>query len=583
MKASEGDLKTLLEQFGHESFRPGQERVIRDLLNGRDVLAVLPTGAGKSLVYQLTAQLLPGTTIVVSPLIALMKDQVESIEEHGLEVGVINSTQSKGESKGEMHQVRNGEAKLLYVTPERFGDEEFMEQIRGMEVSLFVVDEAHSISEWGHDFRPSYLGLDHVIDQLGRPTILALTATATPWVRDEIVERLGMRDPDVIVRGVDRPTLFFEVWRVEKEEEDRRLLQHLLVGQQEDYPPEVAEQLTHAMQGSGIVYTRTTKAAEETAAWLQEWGIAADFYHGQRKKADRERVQDAFMEGDLRVIAATNAFGLGVDKPDVRFVIHRDVPASVEAYYQEAGRAGRDGQFARCTIIYRQADLGRAAFLAASGQLTREEVQQAREGLLAKRDAALDEFGEITGLSAGDLARLIGVLEQDGIIEEQNGRVRMLVPDFDPEAVSLQGEERRRAYERSRLEMMRGYVATSECRRRYILNYFGEEYDAECCYLCDNDVRRNGTERIHVKQEEEEAVVPSLFGMGDRVVHESWGSGVVQAIRDESITVLFDEVGFKTLARDVIQERGLLTSEEDERATEVEEDRGRGAEKKDAA
>ncbi|HBY93785.1 MAG TPA: recombinase RecQ [Chloroflexi bacterium] len=558
MPASTVDLQALLEQFGHTAFRPGQERVIRNLLNGRDVLAVLPTGAGKSLVYQLAAQLLPGTTIVVSPLIALMKDQVESVEECGLEAGVINSFQSKGKAKGEMRQVRHGEAKLLYVTPERFNDEGFMDQARRMEVSLFVVDEAHCISEWGHDFRPSYLVLDRVVAQLGRPSLLALTATATPWIRDEIIARLGMRHPDIVVRGVDRPNLFFEVRRVEKEEEDRRVLQHLLLDEQDENPPEPAQQLTRAMQGSGIVYTRTTKAAEETAAWLQEWGITADYYHGQRGKAGRERVQDAFMGGTLRVIAATNAFGLGVDKSDIRFVIHRDIPASIEAYYQEAGRAGRDGQFARCTIIYRHSDLGRAAFLSSSGRLTRDEVRQAREGLLANPEASWQALEEVTGLSKGDLARLITILKQDDILGEEQGRLQMLVPDFDPEAISLEGEEQRRAYERSRIEMMRGYVETDECRRRYILNYFGEEYEPERCFMCDSDVLRDGEQRVHIKEEEEGEALPPPFEMGDRVIHEKWGTGAVQAVRDDSVTVLFDKMGFKTLANGVIRERELL-------------------------
>ena len=375
MQLDEAALQALLRRrFGHEEFRPGQKRVIGALLEGRDVLAVLPTGAGKSLVFQLTAQLLPGLTVVVSPLIALMKDQVESIEDLGLDVSVVNSTLSDSAAEEELRKVEDAEAKLLYVTPERFANEEFMLELQDTPVSLFVVDEAHCISDWGHSFRPSYLVLGDVVRRLKRPPVLALTATATPTVRAEIVERLGMRDPEIVVRGTDRPNLFFEVRRVEAEHDDRRVLEGLLLGEQDEYPPETADRLRTVMQGSGIIYTATTRAAKETAQWLQAWGIAADYYHGQRRKADRERVQEAFMADDTRVIVATNAFGLGVDKPDVRFVIHRDVPSSVEAYYQEAGRAGRDGEFARCTIIYRPGDLGRAAFLSGSGELTREEV-----------------------------------------------------------------------------------------------------------------------------------------------------------------------------------------------------------------
>jgi ATP-dependent DNA helicase RecQ len=546
---------TLRERFGHEAFRPEQEHVIRELLASRDVLAVFPTGAGKSLVYQLTAQLLPGLTIVVSPLIALMKDQVAALESQGIGVSLINSTQSAAQSREALRQLQQGRSKLLYVTPERFGNQEFMDELRQLQVSLFVVDEAHCISDWGHSFRPSYLLLPQAIAQIGKPVLLALTATATPWIREEIIERLGMRQPEIVVRGTDRPNLFFEVRRVEQETDDRRVLEELLRGEASSYDAAVAAQLDAAMQGCGIIYTATTRAARETVGWLRDWGISADYYHGQRKKADRERVQDAFMSGELRVIVATNAFGLGVDKPDVRFVIHRDIPASVEAYYQEAGRAGRDGEFARCTVIYRPGDLGRAAFLSGSGQLTREEVIQARAGLLAQPEATLRELEAATGLNKGDLARLIRLLKQERMIAEKRGRFRLLVRDFDPEALSLEEEEHRRAYEHSRQEMLRGYAETDSCRRRYLLNYFGEEFEPQHCALCDNDTRRAEEQRVVVIQEQ---YVESSFQMGDAVVHEAWGPGVVQSVAADSLTVLFENVGYKVLATELVQAQGLL-------------------------
>jgi ATP-dependent DNA helicase RecQ len=543
----------LRERFGFEAFRPGQERIVRDLIAGRDVLAVLPTGAGKSLPYQLAAQFLPGVTLVVTPLLALMKDQVESLRARGVAAEMISSAQTATEAAAALDDVQQATAKLLYVTPERFDDDEFVAAMRRLRVGLFVVDEAHCVSEWGHSFRPAYLALAQAAALLGRPTLLALTATATPWVRQDVIERLGLRDPAVVVRGVDRPNLFFEVVRVEEEREDYRVLERLLAGDH----PEAEEQdaaLAEALQGSGIIYTATTRAARETAGWLQKWGIAADYYHGQRTKADRERVQDAFMSGALRVIAATNAFGLGVDKPDVRFVIHRDVPANLEAYYQEAGRAGRDGAPARCVLIYRPGDLGRAAFLGASGELTREEVVQGHLGLMARREGTLLQLAEATGLSRGDTARLLGILKAEGLVGERRGRFRLLVPDFDPAAVPLEAEARRRAYERSRLEMMRGYAECLDCRRRYLLNYFGEEYEAERCGQCDTD-RAAPPQPVSVALNGQ-ATGP--FAVNDRVAHAAWGTGVVHRVIGDTLTVLFEQVGYKTLRADVVLEQSLL-------------------------
>lgn len=571
-------LKKMLHELGYDRFRPGQERIIQDLLKGRDVLAVLPTGGGKSLVYQLAAQLLPGTALVVSPLLALMKDQVDSLEELGVDAGVINSIQSEGESEDEMEKVRRAETKLLYVTPERFEDDEFMAQMRRSDVSLFVVDEAHCISEWGHDFRPAYLGLGSAAEQLGNPTLLALTATATPWVRSEIIERLGMRDPDIVVRGTDRPNLFLEVKRVEQDEDKYRVLHDLFTEVDGEYSPELGEMLLQAMQGSGIIYTATTKAAEETAAWLKEWGIAADYYHGQRKKTEREQVQEAFMSGELRVIAATNAFGMGIDKQDLRFVVHLAIPGNVEEYYQEAGRAGRDGAFARCTLLYYPPDLGKAAFMSGSGRLTREDLRKADTALREHKTIPLDDLDEVAGLSKTDAAHAITLLERNGVIVEKRGKLRLVNKNFDPEQISLDSEEYRHEYERSRLAMMRGYAEEDNCRRRYILNYFGEEFDELECEMCDNDRLHANGQRVVIEPQEsngnpldagveapEVAQAPTApvecelaFKMGDQVVHKAWGEGIVQRVEDDAVTVLFDKAGYKTLALDLVQAEGLL-------------------------
>ncbi|HEX2187217.1 MAG TPA: RecQ family ATP-dependent DNA helicase [Chloroflexota bacterium] len=572
------ELRRLLrERFDLHTFLPGQERMIRALLQGRDVLGLLPTGGGKSLVYQLTAELLPGVTVVVSPLLALIKDQVESLAEHGVAAGVIDSTQSPSRAAEELQKVERGRAKLLYVTPERFEDAEFFAHLRRLSLALLVIDEAHCISEWGHSFRPAYLLLGKVAAELRPVVLLALTATASPWVRRDITDRLGMRDPDVVVHGLERPNLFLEVWRIEEEDDERRALERLLaaqdvpgaaepsaLGAMEDRATEdgAAEDAARqeALRGSGIIYTATTRGAAETAKRLRAWDIPADFYHGRRRKAERGRVQEAFMAGELRVIAATNAFGLGVDKPDVRFVIHRDVPASVEAYYQEAGRAGRDRAFARCLLLYRPADLGRAAFLAGTGHVTREDVRRVHACLRALPPGAEMSRRALvaaSGVGSGDLVRLLDRLSRDGIVAERRGRIRLRVPDFDPEQVSLEDEERRLAYERSRVEMMRAYAELHGCRHEYILNYFGQEYDAAACTMCDNCLGHDPHHRTG-HQAETAAPAGTPFSFGDRVHHEHWGEGVVQRLSGDVITVLFDDAGYKTLSLPGVVEHDLL-------------------------
>ncbi len=351
--------RVLKEIFGFDSFRPGQEEAIRAVLDGRDTLAVMPTGGGKSLCYQVPALMQESLTVIVSPLISLMKDQVDSLIQSSVaEAGTLHSGLSPEERWEVERSVRTGEIKMLYVAPERLRSLEFVLSLRRAGVGLFVVDEAHCISEWGHNFRPDYLFLPRAVRDLGNPPILALTATATPRVRDDILRSLRMRDPEVVVTSFNRPNL---TYRVLSAKEKKHKLPLILAAIRNAAPP-------------GIVYATTRKECEELAADLRRSGVDAAAYHAGMGPAERSEVQERFMTDELSVVVATIAFGMGVDKPNVRFVIHSSVPGSLPAYMQESGRAGRDGDRAECVVLYRSADLGRRKRLVTLGATGEEEV-----------------------------------------------------------------------------------------------------------------------------------------------------------------------------------------------------------------
>ncbi|MFN2460928.1 MAG: ATP-dependent DNA helicase RecQ [Candidatus Velthaea sp.] len=341
------DLRAALrEQFAFDHFHPGQEEVIRRILGGEDTLAILATGAGKSLCYQLPALLLDGTTLVVSPLIALMKDQIDMLRERGFtNVVALNSTLSEDQEALAMKRIASGGMKIVFVTPEKLEDDAFVTILRSLTVPLFVVDEAHCISAWGHDFRPAYLNLGRVITQLGDPTVLALTATATPAVREDILIQLGIPNVKPIVKGFDRPNLRYEVRRADSESAKLKALKELF---------------ETGLDGTGIIYTATIKNALEVQHYLHDvMDLPAAVYHSKLQKHDRVSVHELFMQEAIRAVVATNAFGLGIDKANIRFVVHYDLPGSVEAYTQEAGRAGRDGDLSRCILLYRMSDTRR--------------------------------------------------------------------------------------------------------------------------------------------------------------------------------------------------------------------------------
>jgi len=384
-------LSVLKEIFGFDSFRPGQEEVIRTVLDGRDTLAVMPTGGGKSLCYQIPALMQETLTVIVSPLISLMKDQVDSLLQSAVaDAATLHSGLSPEERWEVERKVRAGEIKMLYVAPERLRSLEFVLSLRRAGVGLFVVDEAHCISEWGHNFRPDYLFLPRVVKDLGSPPVLALTATATPQVREDILRSLGMRSPEVVVTSFNRPNLTYRVVEAKKKDSKLPLILDVI---RRSPPP-------------GIVYATTRKECEELASGLRRSGVDAAHYHAGLGARERSEVQERFMTDEIPVVVATIAFGMGVDKPNVRFVIHSSVPGSLPAYIQEAGRAGRDGEPSECVVLYRSADLGRRRRLVTVNSAGGEEV-----GSFFRALAGVANGGRINA-PFGSLAALGGV-EQD--------------------------------------------------------------------------------------------------------------------------------------------------------------------------
>jgi ATP-dependent DNA helicase RecQ len=527
------------EAFGFGALRPGQREAIESVLAGRDTLVVMSTGSGKSAIYQIAGLLTEGATVVVSPLIALQRDQVEDLAERAAGVAAqINSTVPASERDRALAELAEDALEFVFLAPEQLANDEVLAELAVARPSLLVVDEAHCISEWGHDFRPEYLRLGAAAEALGRPAILALTATAAPPVREEIAERLGLRDPEVLVRGFDRPNIRLAVERFHGEqgaERKRRALENAI----------------EAAAKPGIAYVATRRQAEELAAALCERGFRAAAYHGGMRGAERDGVQERFMDGDVEVVSATTAFGMGIDKADVRWVFHAEISESLDAYYQEIGRAGRDGEPAEAMLFYRSEDVGLRRFFSGGGHVEVDEIARVLDAVRrASGPVEPPRLREATGLSETRLATAVARLEQAGAVELDPAGVvaRAAVEPAAAVRAAAEAEEKRRAFDRSRVDMMRGYAETSGCRREFVLSYFGEPFAAPCghCDNCEEGRVGEGPDSVP-------------FAVGSRVAHGRWGEGVVQRYDDDAMVVLFDELGYKTLALDLVRERGLLT------------------------
>ena len=465
--------RTLRSVFGHDRMREAQEPVIANVLAGRNTLAILPTGAGKSMCYQLPALALPGRTLVVSPLIALMKDQVDKLNDAGIGAIALNSAQNAEQQSAAETALQDGSAEFVFTTPERLSDPDFIAELKNKAIELIVIDEAHCISQWGHDFRPAYLQIGSAVRALGSPTVLGLTATANEQVIGDIGTRLDI-DFDVVSASVYRANLLLAV--VQSTNDEDRTMQ--------------AREIVRHSEGAGIVYTATVRAAEALHAALAADGEQAGLYHGRLRASERHRQQEEFMRGNIRVMVATNAFGLGIDKPDIRFVLHYQLPPGLNAYYQEAGRAGRDGAAARCTLIYQHSDQRLRQFLQAGRYPTADDIAACIDALAAAQSAVLlADLLNTVPVTRTKAKVIVELLKDAGMLRQTRDRrligiASRLDRDAAPQLSTTYRERAQR--DRAELEHIAFYARTGFCRWKVLLEHFGDPHELDSCGHCDN-------------------------------------------------------------------------------------------------
>ncbi|MGK5442408.1 RecQ family ATP-dependent DNA helicase [Micromonospora sp. URMC 105] len=524
--------------FGWTALRPNQLAAMRAVMKRRDALVVLPTGAGKSAIYQIPASLIPGPTVVISPLLALQQDQIAALNERQrpeLRAVRISSDESSAQQAEAIEEIRDGRAEFLFITPEQLSNPDRLAEVRSLKPALVAIDEAHCISAWGHDFRPDYLALGHLIEGIGRPPVVALTATASPPVRDDIIARLRLHEPEVVVSGLDRPNIFLEVAHCPTDDYRWRRLLALL---RDDQRP-------------GIIYVPTRRAAEDLAQRLTDAGFRAQFYHGGMPTGARHDLHEAFLADQVPIMVATSAFGMGIDKPNIAWVVHMALPDSPDSYFQEIGRAGRDGAPARVLLLWRAEDVGLQRYF--SGGLPDATELRDLAALLRKQARTKKELREVTGLGPRKLGQYLSLLEQIGAAEprarQKIGAPRYSPTPVDAAAAALAEAERQQTVTRSRTDMMRAFAETTACRGQTLLAYFGEQM-SEVCGHCDNCHAGTSTA-------DDGAVGP--FPVHSQVRHPEWGPGLVLNYEEDRMTVLFDEVGYKTLSVPVVSEQGLLT------------------------